>query len=182
MLKDLLYKVAIRSVSGEMSLNINKVFTDSRNVVPGSCFIAVKGSISDGHVYIDEAVNKGARVIICENLSIEMRPGVTYVEVENSSYAAGIISHNFYGEPSRNLKLVGITGTNGKTTIATLLFKLFCSLGYKCGLISTVKNQVGNKILEATHTTPDALTLNKLLKQMKDEACTHVFMECSSHA
>jgi UDP-N-acetylmuramoyl-L-alanyl-D-glutamate--2,6-diaminopimelate ligase len=128
------------------------------------------------------AVNNGAAAIICETMPHGRSENVTYVQVENSAVAAGYLAHNYYGQASEKVKLVGVTGTNGKTTIATLLFKLFTKLGYKCGLISTVQNQIGGKVLEATHTTPDAISLNSLLKQMVDDGCTHVFMEISSHA
>lgn len=182
MLKDLLYKVGIRSVAGDTSVEVKDLQTDSRKVTSGSCFIALHGTVVDGHDYIQVAVEKGAVAVICETLPDQLKDNVTYVEVENSALAAGYISHNFFGEPSKKVKLVGVTGTNGKTTITTLLFKLFSELGYTCGLVSTVQNQVDDEIIETTHTTPDAVTLNSLLKQMADKGCTHVFMECSSHA
>jgi UDP-N-acetylmuramoyl-L-alanyl-D-glutamate--2,6-diaminopimelate ligase len=182
MLKDILYKVSIRSVKGNTNIEVKDLQIDSRKVSAGSCFIAVKGSVVDGHRFIETAINNGASVIVCETIPAILKETVTYVEVENSAVAAGYISHNFYNEPSLKLKLVGVTGTNGKTTIATLLWKLFSGLGYKCGLISTVQNQIGNEIIFATHTTPDAISINALLKQMLDAGCTHVFMECSSHA
>jgi UDP-N-acetylmuramoyl-L-alanyl-D-glutamate--2,6-diaminopimelate ligase len=181
-LQDILYKVSIRTVKGNTAIEVNDLQIDSRKVTAGSCFIAVKGYATDGHNYIDTAVNNGAVAIICETMPTESADGVLYVQVENSAVAAGCMSHNFYGEPSLKMKLVGVTGTNGKTTIATLLWKLFTSLGYKCGLLSTVQNQIGETVIAATHTTPDAVSINKLLKQMLDEGCTHVFMECSSHA
>jgi UDP-N-acetylmuramoyl-L-alanyl-D-glutamate--2,6-diaminopimelate ligase len=137
---------------------------------------------SDGHDFIAKAVSQGAGVIVCEKLPDETAEGVTYIEVNNTNEAVAYMAHQFYGEPSAKLKLVGVTGTNGKTTIATVLFKLFTQLGYKCGLISTVQNQLADEIIPATHTTPDAVSLNALLKRMLDENCTHVFMECSSHA
>jgi UDP-N-acetylmuramoyl-L-alanyl-D-glutamate--2,6-diaminopimelate ligase len=151
-------------------------------VSKGSCFIAIKGTATDGHAFIDKALQNGASVIVCEFLPAALKAGITYIEVENSTTAAGLISHNFYEEPSAKIKLIGVTGTNGKTTIATLLFKLFSALGYKCGLISTVQNQIGNTIIPATHTTPDAVSVNALLKQMQDDGCAYVFMEVSSHA
>jgi UDP-N-acetylmuramoyl-L-alanyl-D-glutamate--2,6-diaminopimelate ligase len=151
-------------------------------VKPGSVFIAVKGLIADGHDYIETALQNGAPAVICETMPQQLRDTVTYVQVENSGSAAGYMSHNFYGQPSEKLVLVGVTGTNGKTTIATLLFQLFTALRYKCGLISTVHNIIGARIVPATHTTPDAIQLNALIKQMMDEGCTHVFMEVSSHA
>ena len=182
MLKDLLYKVSIRSVSGDTSVAVRDLQTDSRKVSTGSCFIALHGTVSDGHDHIQSAVEKGAVAVICESMPAQLKDNVTYVVVENSALAAGYMSHNYFNEPSLKIKLVGVTGTNGKTTVATLLFKLFSELGYTCGLVSTVQNQIGDQIIEATHTTPDAITLNSLLKQMADAGCTHVFMECSSHA
>lgn len=182
LLQDILFKVNIRSVQGRTSIEITDLQIDSRKVKPGAAFIAVKGVAADGHQFIDTAVSQGASAIICETLPGDRKQEVTYVQVENSSVAAGHMSHNFFGQPSEKLKLIGVTGTNGKTTIATLLYKLFSNLGYTCGLISTVQNHVGNKIVPATHTTPDAISLNALLKQMVDEGCTHAFMETSSHA
>jgi len=182
MLKDLLYKVSIVAVKGDTSVAVNALQLDSRAANPQGCFIAIKGSAMDGHDFISSAIANGAVAIICQQMPAEINETVTYVQVENSAVAAGIMSHNFYGEPSKNLKLVGVTGTNGKTTIATVLFKLFTNLGSKCGLISTVQNQVGDTVIPSTHTTPDAVNLNKLLKQMLDAECEYVFMECSSHA
>ena len=181
-LQHILYKVSIRSVKGNTNIDVHDLQIDSRNVKPGSCFIALKGTKTNGEEFIEHAVEKGAAVIICDTLPSAINKNITYVQVENAADAAGYMSHNFYGEPSLKLKLVGVTGTNGKTTIATLLWKLFTALGYKCGLVSTVQNQVGQNIIAATHTTPDAVTINSLLKQMVDENCEFVFMECSSHA
>lgn len=181
-LQDILYKVAIRSVEGNTSTEVNALQTDSRKITAGSCFIAIKGVAADGHQFIDKAIENGAAVIVCETLPLQLNAAVTYIEVENSAGAAGLMAHNFYGEPTKKIKLVGVTGTNGKTTIATLLFKLFAALDYKCGLISTVQNQIADSIIPATHTTPDAISLNALLKQMVDEGCDYVFMEVSSHA
>jgi len=181
-LQDLLYKVAIRSVKGHTHAVITGLSIDSRNVQAGNCFIALKGSKTDGQEYIESAIAKGAVAIVCEELPPVINESITYVQVENAADAAGYMSHNFYGEPSLQIKLVGVTGTNGKTTIATLLWKLFTALGYKCGLVSTVQNQIGDKVIAATHTTPDAVSINALLKQMVDEGCTFAFMECSSHA
>lgn len=155
---------------------------DSRKVSAGSVFIAVKGSAIDGHQFIDQVIQQGAVAVIGETMPADLKEGVTYVQVENSAAAAGFMAHNFYGQPSEKVKLIGVTGTNGKTTIATLLFKLFSSLGYKCGLLSTVQNHIGNEVVPATHTTPDAINLNALLQQMVNSGCTHVFMETSSHA
>ena len=181
-LKDILYKVSIRSVKGNTDAVISRLQIDSRKVNSGDCFIAIKGAVTDGHQYIDTALDKGAVVIVCEELPVSFVEKVTYIQVENSAVAAGFISHNFYGEPSLKLKLVGVTGTNGKTTIATILWKLFAALGYKCGLISTVQNQIGEQVIPSTHTTPDAISVNQLLGQMADAGCEYVFMECSSHA
>ncbi|HLK29748.1 MAG TPA: UDP-N-acetylmuramoyl-L-alanyl-D-glutamate--2,6-diaminopimelate ligase [Puia sp.] len=181
-LQDILYKVSIRSVHGNLGATVNDLQVDSRKVNQGSLFIAVKGVSADGHQFIDSVIEKRAAVVVCETLPQHLKEDVTYVEVENSAIAAGFIAHNFYGQPSEKLKLVGVTGTNGKTTIATVLYKLFTVLDYKCGLISTVQNQVGDTAIPATHTTPDAISLNALLKQMVEAKCTHVFMETSSHA
>ncbi|HMG66807.1 MAG TPA: UDP-N-acetylmuramoyl-L-alanyl-D-glutamate--2,6-diaminopimelate ligase, partial [Chitinophagaceae bacterium] len=181
-LRDILYKVNIRSVAGSTDIEINDVQIDSRKVKPGSLFIAVKGVAADGHDFIEKAIEKGAIAVVSEKTVPEIPEGVTYVEVENSAAAMGYIAHNFFEQPSSKLKVTGVTGTNGKTTIVTLLYKLFTSLGYKCGMLSTVENRIGDRIITATHTTPDAVSLNQLLKQMADSACTYVFMEVSSHA
>jgi UDP-N-acetylmuramoyl-L-alanyl-D-glutamate--2,6-diaminopimelate ligase len=182
MLKDILYKVSLRSVKGDTGTTVKDLQIDSRKVSRGSCFIAIRGTVADGHGFIETAIANGATAIVCETLPAVLKEGVTYAEVENSALAAGYISHNFYGEPSLKIKLVGVTGTNGKTTIATLLWKLFTALGYKCGLISTVQNQIGEEVISSTHTTPDAISVNALLKNMADAGCSMVFMECSSHA
>ncbi|MES1219480.1 MAG: UDP-N-acetylmuramoyl-L-alanyl-D-glutamate--2,6-diaminopimelate ligase [Bacteroidota bacterium] len=181
-LKDILYKVSIRSVAGITSIDISDIQIDSRKVGKGCLFIAIKGVAADGHKFIEKAIDSGASAIVCENMPENLREGITYVEVENSTVAAAYLADNFYGHPSGKLKIVGVTGTNGKTTIATLLYKLFTLLGYKCGLLSTVENRIGDTVIPATHTTPDAVSLNALLKQMADEGCTHAFMESSSHA
>ncbi|MFZ4056874.1 MAG: UDP-N-acetylmuramoyl-L-alanyl-D-glutamate--2,6-diaminopimelate ligase [Ferruginibacter sp.] len=182
MLKDILYKAGIKTVAGDTAIEINDVQIDSRKVTAGSCFVAVNGVHTNGHDYIFTAIDNGAIAIVCEILPDKIIPTITYVQVENSAIAAGTMSHLFFGEPTLSMKLVGVTGTNGKTTIATLLWKLFTELGYTCGLISTVQNQIGANIIPSTHTTPDAISINRLLKEMKDAGCTHVFMECSSHA
>lgn len=182
MLKDILYKVNIRSVNGSTDIEIKDLQSDSRKVSPGTCFIAIKGTLTDGHHYIDNAISNGAVAIICDSIPLITNEKITYVAVENTSIAAGVMSHQFNESPSLTMKVIGVTGTNGKTTVATLLWKLFTAKGYTCGLISTVENLIGNKKIDATHTTPDAISLNQLLKKMKDGGCTHVFMECSSHA
>jgi len=165
-----------------MTTEIKDLQIDSRKVGPGTAFIAIRGSLIDGHEFIQAAVEKKVSAIICETMPSDLAEGIAYVQVENSSYAAGVMAHNFFGVPSERLHLVGVTGTNGKTTIATLLFKLFTALGYTCGLVSTVENRIGDRVISATHTTPDAISLNKLLADMLAEGCTHVFMETSSHA
>jgi UDP-N-acetylmuramoyl-L-alanyl-D-glutamate--2,6-diaminopimelate ligase len=181
-LQDILYKVNIMESRGTPVEMISELQTDSRRITSSGCFIAVKGTLSDGHDFIEKAIEKGARVIICERLPDHLHEEVFYIRVSSSSQAAGVMAHNYYGQSSGKIKLVGITGTNGKTTIATLLFKLFTALGYHCGLISTVQNQVGDQVLPATHTTPDPIALNQLIARMYNEGCTHVFMEVSSHA
>ena len=182
MLNDILYKVSIRSVLGNTNIAVTDLQLDTRKVTAGSCFIAIKGTHVDGHQFIETAIANGAAAIICETLPEKINDQITYIQVENTAEAAGYMSSNFYDEPSAKVKLVGVTGTNGKTTIVTLLWKLFSALGYKCGLISTVQNQIGETVITATHTTPDSISINALLKQMVDEGCTYVFMECSSHA
>jgi UDP-N-acetylmuramoyl-L-alanyl-D-glutamate--2,6-diaminopimelate ligase len=182
MLKDLLYKVKLKAVHGSTEVGIISLHIDSRAVVKGSCFIALKGTTVNGNDFIEGAIAKGAVAIITENIPASIVDGITYVQVENASEAAGLMAHHFYGEPTAKINLVGVTGTNGKTTVATILFNLFTRLGFKCGLISTVENKIATKIIPATHTTPDAINLNALLKLMVDEGCEYVFMECSSHA
>lgn len=167
---------------GSTDVEVSDVQIDSRKVSKSSVFIAVKGVATDGHQFIAKAVEAGAKVVVCEVMPPVKKETVVYVQVENSAAAAGYIANNFFDRPSEKMKVIGVTGTNGKTTIATLLYKLFTSLGYTCGLLSTVENRIGEKVLPATHTTPDAISLNEMLKRMVDEGCTHVFMENSSHA
>ncbi len=181
-LENILKQVNVIASKGIEVKNIHDLQIDSRKVTPGSCFIAIRGSVADGHNYIDTAITNGATVVVCEVLPPAMNDAVMYIQVQNSALAAGTMAHNFYGQPSQKIKLVGVTGTNGKTTVATLLFKLFSTLGYKCGLLSTVQNQVADEIIPATHTTPDAISLNALLAKMVAASCTHIFMEVSSHA
>lgn len=182
LLQDILYTVRIRSLTGRTDLHITDVQIDSRLVGQGSCFIAIKGVAQDGHAYIDTAIQKGAIAIVCETLPGNLHPGVNYVQTDDAAKAAGIMAHAFHGEPSRHLKLVGVTGTNGKTTVATLLYKLFMALDVNCGLISTVHNMIGETVSPSTHTTPDVISLNILLKHMVDDGCRYAFMEVSSHA
>ncbi|MBA4054917.1 MAG: UDP-N-acetylmuramoyl-L-alanyl-D-glutamate--2,6-diaminopimelate ligase, partial [Marivirga sp.] len=181
-LKDILYKVSLTSAIGNMNLEVKDICFDSRKVQAGSLFIAVKGTQSDGHEYISKAIELGAVAIVCEKLPSYTDDAVTFVTVKNSAEALGIIASNFFGNPSEKMKLVGVTGTNGKTTVATLLYKLFTALGHRPGLLSTVENRIMNEVVTATHTTPDPIQLNELLKRMADSRCTHVFMEVSSHA
>lgn len=181
-LQNILFGVAIREVVGSTNVTVSAIQIDSRKVAADTVFVAIKGVQADGHQFITTAIEKGATVIVCENLPISLVEGITYIVVANSNEAVAIMAHQFYDAPSTKLKMVGVTGTNGKTTVATLLFKLFTQLGYTCGLISTVENHIGSTIVPSTHTTPDAIQLNALLNQMVAAGCTHVFMECSSHA
>lgn len=181
-LSDILYGVRITAVNGDTSVAVNNVQIDSRKVGAGSLFIAVRGTVSDGHQFIQKAIEQGAVAIIAEDLTAALAENVTYIQVADSAEAAGLIAHNFYGRPSEQVRLVGVTGTNGKTTIATLLYKLFTALGYDCGLVSTVENVIAGNVMPSTHTTPDAVSLNALLRQMADGGCSYVFMEVSSHA
>ncbi|SJZ73071.1 UDP-N-acetylmuramoyl-L-alanyl-D-glutamate--2,6-diaminopimelate ligase [Sediminibacterium ginsengisoli] len=181
-LQDILYKVHLKQVQGNTDIDVKDIQIDSRKVTAGSAFVAIKGVASDGHDYIEKAIASGAVAIVCEVLPAQTAAGITYLQVTNTHEAVAYMASRYYGEPSSQVKLVGVTGTNGKTTIATVLFKLFGQLGYKCGLISTVQNQIDEEIIPATHTTPDAVSLNALLRHMADAGCSHVFMECSSHA
>ncbi len=182
LLKDILYKAGLVEVVGSTNVAIMSITFDSRKIEKDSLFVAVKGSLSDGHKYIDDTISKGAIAILCEEIPENLNEKITYIKVKDTTAALGVVASNFYGNPSESLKLVGVTGTNGKTTTVTLLFNLFKKLGYKVGLLSTVKNQINNDVIPATHTTPDAIQLNALLRQMVDKGCTHCFMEVSSHA
>lgn len=181
-LRDILYKVNITSTSGDMMQDVKGIAFDSRAVKSGFLFVAVKGLQSDGHSFMDNAIGKGASTIVCERLPDDLSEKTTYVTVKNSKQALGIIASNFFSNPSAKLKLVGVTGTNGKTTVATLLFKLFSARGKKCGLISTIENQINTKVIPTTLTTPDPIQLNQLMLQMVEAGCSHCFMEVSSHA
>ncbi|WPV67389.1 UDP-N-acetylmuramoyl-L-alanyl-D-glutamate--2,6-diaminopimelate ligase [Chitinophaga sp. LS1] len=181
-LRDILYNVNIVAVKGSTDTAVNALNIDSRAIRPGDAFIAIRGVHADGHLFIDKAVQQGAAVVICEDLPAQTADNVVYVQVSSSATAAGVIAGNFYDNPSHKVQLVGVTGTNGKTTIATLLFKLFSALGYHCGMLSTVQNQIGDRIVPSTHTTPDPIHLNALLADMVTDGCDYVFMEVSSHA
>lgn len=182
MLKDILFGVSLVAIHGDREQKVKALSFDSRKVEEGTLFIAVKGLTADGHQYIGNAIGSGATAILCEDLPEDLQEGITYVQVENSAAALGIVASSFYDRPSQKLMLVGVTGTNGKTTTATLLFELFVALGYKVGLLSTIENRINQKVLSARYTTPDSLQLNELLAEMVREGCTHCFMEVSSHA
>ncbi|MFD2968325.1 UDP-N-acetylmuramoyl-L-alanyl-D-glutamate--2,6-diaminopimelate ligase [Sphingobacterium bambusae] len=181
-LKELLHAIPVQQLEGSLELDVQSICFDSRKVVASSMFVAVRGVHTDGHLYIDTALELGASVLVLEELPEALQEDVTYVLVDDTSYVLGLLATNFYGDPSKELKLVGVTGTNGKTTVATLLFNLFENLGYHVGLISTVQNKIGERIIPATHTTPDPLALNALLRDMVDDGCDYCFMEVSSHA
>jgi UDP-N-acetylmuramoyl-L-alanyl-D-glutamate--2,6-diaminopimelate ligase len=180
-LKDILYGVGLSAVSGSTSIMVNQICFDSRKVGKDDVFVAIKGLLADGHQFIDKAIASGAKSIICEELPGKLDSGITYVEVDNGNKALAIMASNYYGNPSKNLRLVGVTGTNGKTTVSSLLYQLFKKAGFKVGLISTIKIMVDNKEYATTHTTPDALTINKHLQLMNDEGVEYCFMEVSSH-
>ncbi|MDG1314766.1 MAG: UDP-N-acetylmuramoyl-L-alanyl-D-glutamate--2,6-diaminopimelate ligase, partial [Flavobacteriaceae bacterium] len=180
-LKDILYKVSIESVIGNVERSIAALHYDSRNAGKDDVFIAIKGSTIDGHEYINKAIVQGVTVVVCQDLPLELVNSVTYVVVLNSSQALATMASNYYGNPSENLKLIGITGTNGKTTVATLLYELFKNAGYKVGLISTVKIMVDSKRYPTAHTTPDSLVINAYLNEMSHEGVDFCFMEVSSH-
>lgn len=180
-LKDILYKVTIEAVHGSTDLAIEKIEFDSRKVSNNDVFVAIKGSLSDGHQFIDKAISLGASVVVCEDLPAILLENITYVKVQNSNQALSYLAANYYNNPSQKLKLIGITGTNGKTTIASLLFQMFKKAGYKVGLLSTVKIMVDEVEYKATHTTPDSLTINQYLDEMVEVGCEFCFMEVSSH-
>jgi UDP-N-acetylmuramoyl-L-alanyl-D-glutamate--2,6-diaminopimelate ligase len=181
-LNNILSSIQPLSIIGQSDVQIEALQLDSRKVGAGDLFIAIQGTHADGHSYIQQVIAQGACTIVCEKIPAELDPKVCYIQVADASLAAGLMASAYYGNPSASLKLVGITGTNGKTTCATLLFNLFQKLGYTCGLISTIQNQINDTIIPATHTTPDAIDLQALLAQMKQAGCQYVFMEVSSHA
>ena len=182
-LSDILKKVVVEASIGDLNRDITGVNMDSRQVEAGDLFVAVKGTQTDGHAYIGKAIELGAKAILMsDELPAEPAEGVVYVRVADTEDAVGKVATQFYGDPTGKLKLVGVTGTNGKTTVATVLYNMFRSFGYKCGLCSTVCNFIDGRAIEASHTTPDPITLNRLLAQMAEEGCEYAFMECSSHA
>ena len=181
-LNELLKNVETLNIIGDVEVEITGVNIDSRRIEKGHLFVAIPGTVTDGHKYIPKAIELGAAAVLCEKMPEEQIPEVTYVQVASTEDAVGKVATLFYGDPSRKLKLVGVTGTNGKTTIATLLYNMFRKFGHKCGLLSTVCNYIEDEAIPADHTTPDPIELNRLLAQMVDAGCEYAFMECSSHA
>ncbi len=182
-LSDILSKVQPTAVSGSLDIDITDVNIDSRQIEPGNLFVAVKGTVTDGHAYIAKALEKGAAaVLVSDEIPADVPEGVTFVRVADTEAAVGPVATTFYGDPTSKLRLVGVTGTNGKTTIATLLYELFRKLGFGCGLCSTVCNYIDGEAVPTEHTTPDPITLNRLLARMVSAGCEYAFMECSSHA
>ena len=181
-LRDLLLGINIIKQIGEIDRLVCGIVFDSRKVKKDSLFVAQKGTQIDGHDFIDSAINDGASVVVLEQMPNQIKENITYLQVEDSAKALALLARNYYDDPSSKLKLIGITGTNGKTTTVTLSYNLFKCLGYECGLISTIVNKIGNKEIISTHTTPDSLSLNKLLNEMVECGCEYVFMEVSSHA
>ena len=181
-LNELLKNVEILNTQGDVDVEITGVNIDSRHIEAGHLFVAIPGTVTDGHKFIPKAIELGATAVLCEKLPEEQDPKVTFVQVASTESCVGEVATQFYGDPSRKLKLVGVTGTNGKTTIATLLYNMFRKFGHKCGLLSTVCNYIEDEAIPADHTTPDPIELNRLLAQMVDAGCEYAFMECSSHA
>jgi len=181
-LSNILYGVKLEAFEGNRSVLISKIVFDSRKAIDGCLFVAVKGTQVDGHQFIETAIKSGASAIVCERLPEIRKEGIVYVKTDNAAKALGLIASNFYDNPSKKLTLVGVTGTNGKTTTATLLYQLFTQLGHRCGLLSTIENKIGDQVFYAGYTTPDAVQLNELLATMLTSGCTHAFMEVSSHA
>ncbi len=181
-LKELLHAIPVIQVEGSIDIEVTSLCFDSREAKEGALFVAIKGVHTDGHLFLEQVIGQGVEGVIVEEMPETLQGGVTYVLVEDSAYVLGVIASNFYGNPSNEIKLVGVTGTNGKTTVATLLYNLFGQLGYQVGLLSTVENRIASRIIPATHTTPDPISLNSLLRAMVDEGCDYCFMEVSSHA
>jgi UDP-N-acetylmuramoyl-L-alanyl-D-glutamate--2,6-diaminopimelate ligase len=181
-LNNLIHNISFINTTMVQDINVTDICIDSRKVKEGALFVAIKGTLSDGHVYISKAIAQGAKVIVHQELLEEKVNDIVYLQTDNSAKAAGDLAANFYGNPSKKLKVIGITGTNGKTSTVTLLHKVFSDLGYQVGLISTIKNLIGNELIPATHTTPDCITLQSLLNDMSSRGCEYCFMEVSSHA
>ena len=182
LLSDIIKEIRVDEIIGDAQCNIVDVNIDSRRIAAGHLFVAMRGTQVDGHKYIQGAIEKGAVAIVCEQLPETLTDGVTYVRVSNSEEAVGPIATAFNGYPTEKVRLIGVTGTNGKTTIATLLYNMFRAMGYKVGLVSTVCNYIDDEAIPTEHTTPDAITLNALLGRMANEGCKYVFMEVSSHS
>jgi UDP-N-acetylmuramoyl-L-alanyl-D-glutamate--2,6-diaminopimelate ligase len=181
-LRDILLDVDHKKIIGDLDVVVNNISMDSRSVKPNDVFVAIKGTQLDGEQFIDKAIDKGATAVVCSTIPTQTHKHITYIEVNNTSEALGVIASAFYGHPSQKLSLIGITGTNGKTTTVTLLYNVFKDLGHRVGLISTVRNYIHHKAYPSTHTTPDQIELNRLLSEMVDEGCNYCFMEVSSHA
>ena len=181
-LKDILTNSNLLEIEGEKDLDIDGIAFDSRKVTQSTMFFAVNGTQVDGHDYIGNAIESGAVAVVCEKMPKAKQKGVTYIKVDNSAYVLGMAASNFFGNPSEKLRLVGVTGTNGKTTIATLLYRLFSDAGYSCGLLSTIENIIDHEVIPSTHTTPDPIELNTLLQRMVEAGCEYAFMEVSSHS
>lgn len=182
LLKDILYKSRITEVRGSTNIAVESITMDSRAVKSFCLFVALKGVSTDGHAYIENAIKAGAVAVVCEAIPAEVNDAITYVQVSNSAEALGYIAANFYNNPSEKLKVIAVTGTNGKTTTATLLYRIVRKLGYKAGLLSTVVNRINDKEVPSTHTTPDAISLQKLMSDMVEAGCEYCLMEASSHA
>ncbi|MGB0279396.1 MAG: UDP-N-acetylmuramoyl-L-alanyl-D-glutamate--2,6-diaminopimelate ligase [Flavobacteriaceae bacterium] len=180
-LKDILFGVPLQTVSGSTHIQISDITFDSRDVKKNALFVAIKGTAHDGHAHISDAIKKGAAAVLCEEIPTPLQKDVTFVSCTNSRRALATVAAHWYDNPSAELKLIGVTGTNGKTSVATMSYQLFHQMGYTAGLLSTVEIRIGNQVLPSTHTTPDVLTTNKILRQMVDEGVTHCFMEVSSH-
>lgn len=180
-LKELLNKISTLETNGEINREVSEIVFDSRKAAKNSLYVAVKGTVSDGHLFINSAIEKGSSVIVCEDFPTEINENCTYIKVKNSSKTLGKLASNFYGNPSEKLTLIGVTGTNGKTSVCTLLFDVFKILGYSSALISTVEYRIGDEIIPSTHTTPDVLTINKILAKALENGCEYAFMEVSSH-
>ncbi|MFD2742526.1 MULTISPECIES: UDP-N-acetylmuramoyl-L-alanyl-D-glutamate--2,6-diaminopimelate ligase [Sphingobacterium] len=181
-LKNLLHAVPVKEYKGPLDIEVTGLCFDSRAIVDGNLFIAIRGSHTDGHLYLQKAIELGAIALLVEDWPENVHEGITYILVDDSSYALGLVAANFYDNPSHQLKLVGVTGTNGKTTVATLLYNLFIGMSYQVGLLSTVENRISGRVIPTTHTTLDPISLNKLLRDMVNEGCDYCFMEVSSHA
>ena len=181
-LSELLKNIEVIGITGNADIEVKGIKIDSRQIQDGFLFVAIKGTQTDGHQYIPTAIEKGATSVLCEDMPAEPVSGVTYIQVASTEDAVGPVATTFHGDPTNHLKLVGVTGTNGKTTVATLLYNMFRQFGHKCGLLSTVCNYIDGEAVPATHTTPDPIALNELLERMLKAGCEYAFMECSSHA